>query len=275
MPWVGVALVAATVLAVTGWLVTRDDGDAEVLDSGVTSTTAGATEAESSPQSPTTDGSSIGGIQPDVTYDVPGVEDTSPRLGAALEDTAAIFAPLSTTAQVIDSNRFNIGSTPADVRYQAFNQARTPECMGFMSRPVTVTGLWERAVAPDADSFAIATVLEFETETMADEAFVAFSTEQGPIADECRGFAEPFGVEDYDELDVVHRDPALVAVPAGTRYNSWLRPATDNPQFQYGLSSIAQKDRTLVLLGVLTTAAAGPPDPDTAGQTMANLLARV
>jgi hypothetical protein len=254
--------------------------DADPVD-GPTTTATTTTEPENSDRddsaipTPTTDGSSIGGIQPDVTYDAPGVEDTSPQLEAALEDTAAIFAPLSTTAQVIDSNRFNIGRTPAVVRYQAFNQARTPECMGFMSRPVTVTGLWERAVAPDPNSFAIATVLEFETEAMADEAFIAFSTEQGPTSDECRGFAEPFGVEDYDELDVVHRDPALVAVPAGTRYNSWLRPTVDNPGYQYGLAAIAQQDRTLVLLGVLTTAAAGPADPDTAGQTMANLLARV
>ena len=176
---------------------------------------------------------------------------------------------------MLPSNLLKLKRTPATLRYQAFNPAGTPGCAGFMSRPVTVTGIWDR-LTTWRDLLASTTVIDFATAAQADEAFVAFSLGQSPSSDECTGFNDDFGVKDHDQLDVTHQDPPLVGLPDGLRYNVWLKPAgAEYPQYRFGLAGVVQRDRTLVLFGVLSTAEVGPPDVAATSAVLGNVLSRL
>ena len=178
--------------------------------------------ASTVPEEPTVTGTPYAGVQPDVTYDVPGHRDTSAVLAAQLGDLGPALEPLAPGLTLIDSPTYTLERLPAIARWQAFNPERTPECMGILTDPLTVTGTWEKAASWPGNQLFLR-VMQFADEDTAAEAYATLSLEQGVKAGECTGFAEPFGADDHDAIDVVHRIPPL-SLPPGTRYNSWLAP---------------------------------------------------
>lgn len=277
-----VLLVAGAAVAFVATSGDSDAGDgpaASVLAEEVAPDPSAGTGANDG-TAPVTTGSATAGIQRDtIDYDLPDVEDESPRLDTALQDTSAIFGPLDPAGPptVVEIPQLPVDRTPARLQYEAYNQAKTPECRAFLSRELVLTGLWVRVATTSQTSMVNTVVLAFEDEEMASEALVSFSLEQGPTTGECRGFRDGgSGVLDYDELDIVHRDPPLVGLPAGTRYNSWLRLAEPvGDVHAFSLNTVSQRDRFLVLYTHLTTKETGPPDPATASGVIADVLSRL
>ena len=194
-------------------------------------------------------GSPYGGVQPDVTYDVPGARDLSPVLAARLGDPNSLVLALGTGLTVVDAPTYPVERLPATLRWQSFNPAGTPECIGLMSRPLTVVGLWEKsAIWPEHQ--ANIRVVRFLNERQASEAFSGLSLEQGVTAGGCRGFARDLPATDPDEVDVVHREPAL-DLPAGTRYNTWVGPPPPSMTESTSISSaIVQVGDQVALVAV-------------------------
>ena len=255
----GALLGVAVVLLVGALALTRNSDTATATDASNTTTTLPS--------------SAIGGIQPKVVYDPPGAKDTSAAMAASLNDTNAILAPLGPAPVVVGSLAFNLQRTPATLHYQAFNPNGSTNCGGFMSRAVTIEGLWQRDVTYGPGSAAKINVIQFSSESEAHEAFVGFSVEQGPIGPECSGMKRKFGVADYNKLDVRHEDPELPGLPDGTRQNAWLLPVTGKvPGYDFALATVAQKGKFVVLLGVIKSAAAGTPDAAGTGAVIANIL---
>jgi hypothetical protein len=259
----------------TGVTVLAEQVDADGGDSSDADGTDG-----SDGTAPVTTGSSKAGVQKDtIVYDLPGVENETPRLATALQDTAAIFGPLDPAGPpaVIEVPQLPVDRTPARLQYEAYNQANNIECKAFLSRELVLTGVWVRVATTSQSSLVNAVVMAFEDEEMAREAFVSFSLEQGPTSGECRGFRDGgSGVLDYDELDVVHREPALVGLPAGTRYNSWLRLANSvSAAHAFSLNTVSQRDRFVILFSEFTTTEVGPPSAETASSVLADILTRL
>jgi serine/threonine protein kinase len=184
-----------------------------------TSTTTSTTSTTTSTTSTTVPGSPRAGIQPGLTYDVPGLQDVSPALAARLGDPAAVVAPLASGVTTFDQPTFQVERLPATLRWQAFNPRNTPACATVMSRELTVVGLWEKGGTWPEHQVTMR-VIEFATEGQAREAFSVFSLEQGVGEGECTGFGPP-GSTGNDQMDVVHREPPL-DLPEGVRYNSWV-----------------------------------------------------
>jgi hypothetical protein len=264
------AIAAAVVVLVIGIVLARggsgDDGPAG-RDL--------ATSTSAPRHTTTTAGSSIGGVQPGVDYDVHGVANTSPSLDTALADSGAVFAPLGGTSSSLPSTAtLQLQRTPATLRYEAYNAAPNAGCKAFLSRPVTITGTWGRLVVPKPGVLASVTVVNLQKRAQADEAFVSFSLGQGPTRSECSGFnVGGSGVADYLKLDVRHQDPQLDGLPEDLRYNVWLSPAGPQyPQYSYGLAGVIQRNRTVVLFGFVTK---DPPDVKAATQVLNNVLDRI
>ncbi|MFZ4518351.1 MAG: protein kinase domain-containing protein [Microthrixaceae bacterium] len=186
-----------------------DSGADGMTDPGETSTTVNG-------------GSPFAGMQADVRYDVPGVRDTSSVLGSRMADPVALARPLDPGVQVVEAPTFFLDRLPAEGRWQSFNADKDPACMGFMTRPFVVTGLWEKSALWPAGQ-AWFRVVQFRDPADARMLFNAWSLEQGVTGNECRGFSRPFGAEDIDAVQVEHREPEL---DLGDRslYNTWLKP---------------------------------------------------
>ncbi|UDY34779.1 protein kinase [Dermatobacter hominis] len=222
-------------------------------------------------------GNEPNGLQPDVTYDVPGSTDETPRLDAALADIGAITQPLGEVTSVQDNKLFTIDSTPATLRYRTFHPRDLPACRGFLSRPMTVTGQWSKLVQLGPDTVAVLTALRFEDADQAHEAFVALSIGQGPPAKDCSGFKPDWGVDDYDDLDIVHRDVELPDLRGTTGLNTFVgQGATqDFPMYTYSTAGAIQRDATVVAFAVLGTPAAGQVETAPLTQVLNNVLDRL
>jgi hypothetical protein len=175
-------------------------------------------------------------------------------------DPSAIFATISSTLTVINTPYYLVERQPAVIRWQAFNARQNSECPGFLSRPLTVTGIWDKSAGDDGYQ-AGARVIEFETEPQAAEAYAALSLGQGAGPGECSGLLPEGGVSDYAALSVEHRDPPLT-LPAGVdQHNSWLNPPpSSNPDLSAVRAAIAQVDR-YVATGYVASRS-GPPTPE-------------
>ncbi len=254
---VGSLVAAAVLVAGLAWWARSgtDDGSAEEV----------VKAASTVPEEPTVTGTPYGGVQPDVTYDVPGHRDTSAVLAAQLGDLGPALESLAPGLTLIDSPTYTLERLPAIARWQAFNPERTPECMGILTDPLTVTGTWEKAASWPGNQLFLR-VMQFADEDTAAEAYATLSLEQGVKAGECTGFAEPFGADDHDAIDVVHRIPPL-SLPPGTRYNSWLAPPPPAmPMFTSVLASAVQVDDAVVIAAWATEG----PAPST--EAMSSLL---
>lgn len=267
-----VALAVAGVAAVAGIgvLLGRGDGPDAVVasDSTVPTTVVPTTVAPS-----TTEGSPYPGLQPDVTYDVPRVPNTSSVISSKMGDPSAIFAPVSPTLTIIDTPYYLVERQPAIVRWQAYNARPAPECPGFLSRPMTITGMWDKTGGNDEYQSGVR-VVEFETEAQAAEAFVALSLEQGAGPGECTGLLPEGGVADYDALSIDHRDPPLALPAAVERHNSWLNPPPpSNPDLTAVRAGIAQVGR-YVTSGYVASRT-GPPSPEQMGGLLGAVVERL
>ena len=255
----GALLGVAVVLLVGALVLTRNSDTATATGASHTTTTL--------PHS------AIGGIQPHVVYDPKGSKDTSATIAASLNDTNAILSPLGPTPVVAVGQAFYLQRTPATVHYQAFNPNGVSGCGGFMSRAVTIEGLWQRDVTYGPGFADKIIVIQFSNESEAHEAFVGFSIEHGPIRPECSGMKTKFGVADYNRFDVRHEDPELPGLPAGTRQNTWLLPVTGKVLgYDFELTTIAQKGDVVVLLAEFKSAAAGTPNAADTGAVIAKVL---
>jgi hypothetical protein len=266
-----VAGAAIVVLAIGAVIVLSrgSDGEAAPTSTSTTTTVAPTPGVEER-------GDEAPGLQPDVTYAVEDAADTTPALDQALADLDAIAAPIGGAEQSVEGDLFKIASTPATVRYKTYHERTPPYCVGFMSRPMTVTGQWSRLWAPDPATFVSLVVLDFDETSEADEAYVALSLGQQPDADECFGFRKEWGVEDYDQLDIRRSDVPLVGLTDATRSNTFLRPAgPDYPGYLYSVAGIVQRDTTLVVFVVLTKPERQQIDPAALSQFLGNVLARL
>jgi hypothetical protein len=268
----GVLLVAAALAAIAA--VASGDTD----ESATSTTDTDVLAATDAATSTTTEGpvDPDHAVQPDVTYDVPGVPDTTPALDAALADLDAIVAPLGTVTSAHPNALFHIRTTPATLRYHTYHPKGARGCVGFLSRPLTVTGQWSKLVQLGPDVLTVLTVVDLEDEEQAREAFVALSLGQGPEAENCRGFDETWGVADYDELDIVQQDGALgldEPLHVATFVSQGAPP--DFPMYTYSLTGAVQRDASVIAFAVLTSPARGPIEPTTMGQVVQNLLDRL
>ena len=215
--------------------------------------------------------SSIAGVQPDVTYDVSGEGDASPDLDRRL-DAGTLLGPLGLAGDEIVLPPLGLSRLPAVVRYQAFNQAQSPECVGFMSRPLRITGSWGRAMIGDRSRAAVM-VLRFATPDNARDAFLGLSLEQGARAEECTGFARPYGVQSWKAADVSYQTPPL-PLPDDLRYNSTQRVLVGDPSgYTSAFSSIVRDGTDVVVLSVHTSGT--PPTADQIATTLQDALTTI
>lgn len=278
---------AVVLLGVGTWLLLRGDGDGEtavaapkqapgstvigavnppmVAGGGVSADDATATDQTST--TVVTDGSPYAGMQADVSYEVPGVRDTSSVLGTFLADPTALARPLDPAVLVVDAPTFFVDRLPAEGRWQAFNAAKDPACVGFMTRRFVVTGLWEKSALWSGGQ-AWFRVVQFRDPADARMMFNAWSLEQGVTGDECRGFSRPFGAVNIDKVSVTHRDPAL-DLGDDTLYNTWLQPPPAGmTQFQ------AVRTAALVEGNAVLTMAVGSKGPPVPPEQIQQVLAR-
>ena len=217
------------------------------------------------------------GLQPRVTYDVRNAPDTTPGLNEALSDIDAIAAPLGTPTGALEGKVFDIGRTPATLRYRTFHPRWLPGCKGFTTNPITLVGRWHKMFQTDADTLVSLAVLDFATEEQADEAYVALSIGQGPPVEDCTGFNEGWGVADWSELDIDHQDASLLGLDKTARFNNFQSQGS-TPEFPMYLNSftgVVQRDATLIAFAVLTTARKGPTDPAPVAAMLDNVLSRL
>jgi serine/threonine protein kinase len=241
----GGAVMTAALIAVAVWLVSSGPDDSSASDSG-----AGVSSDTTAAPSTTT-GSSIAGPQPDVTLVVPGVDATDQVLMARLGDGFEILSILSPTVAIKVDPVPLVTSTPAMVRYQAFNPLDTVTCATHMSRPITVTGVWQR-VGTWNGNVIVLRVYQLETEDFAREAYATFSLEQGASASECTGFGHGAVEPDHESISVVHRSPELAGRLRGITANSWLKQRNPlDPAAGLTEGGIAIEDDTVVLFAVL------------------------
>ena len=264
---VGAALAAVALVGLL-WLV-RDDGRGGA-GADATSTTTTATTAP-----PTTSGSPTGGIQPDVTYDVDGIESADGDLDARLADAEAIMEPLGPQVVVADLPTREFTAFPAVARYQGFNPvAGATGCAGIMTRPLTVTGSWEKT-ASSGEQTAVVLVAAFDTERDAAEWAVALATEAGLQNEECTGFDLPPDRRSPESLQVSHRDVELPGLPDGTTYNTWVRPpARDVGGTVWEASALLVRGRYTIVVSVRYDVTDGSP-PDALAAIAANVASRL
>jgi serine/threonine protein kinase len=233
--------VVAVLAALAVWRAGTDDDERAGAEqpTGTSSTTAPSTSTtEVLPQS------DVGGIQPGIVYDLPDLPDTTPELESALSDEELIFRWIGPGRAVEPSPLYGaaLESLPAEIRYQAFNPLTDGvSCKGFMSRRLALTGLWERG-GRWSDLYVQVAVAEFATREMAFEMFTALSAGIGATPDECKGISG-FGIDDYDEYGLVHRDvPFEPTEGAGIRYNNWRSTDLDlfGVAYPEGLRSVAR-----------------------------------
>jgi hypothetical protein len=217
------------------------------------------------------------GLQPDVTYDVRDAPDTTPGISEALSDIGAIAAPLGTATGTLEGKVFDIGRTPATLRYRTFHPRWLAGCKGFTTRPLTLVGRWHKVFQTDADTLVSLAVLDFAEEEQADEAYVALSIGQGPPVEECTGFDEGWGVADRSELDIDHQDAPLLGLDKTARFNTFQSQGAspDFPMYLHSFTGVVQRDATLIAFAVLSTAQRGPADPAPVAAMLDNVLARL
>ena len=217
------------------------------------------------------------GLQPDVTYDVRDAPDTTPGITEALSDIEAIAAPLGTASGTVEGKVFDIGRTPATLRYRTFHPRWLTNCMGFTTSPLTLVGRLHKMFQTDADTLVSLAVLDFATEEDADEAYVALSIGQGPPADDCTGFNEGWGVEDRSEIDIDHQDASLLGLDKAARFNTFQSQGSspEFPMYPYSFTGVVQRDATLIAFAVLTTAQKGPTDAAPVTAMLDNVLDRL
>lgn len=246
-PLLALAVAAAAVLTVLGLWLARDEqppvdvagARADRSEDGPAST-ASTTAAVETSTTTTLPGVS-GPVE--VTYDAPGL-NTSVALAERLGDPAGVFAPFGAGLDVFDTRWFPFRQLPATVRWQAYNQTDNPDCTGFLSRPVTVTGMWDKTANGPGLQTAVS-VTEFQTAAQAAEAYVAFSLEQGAADGECFGFVDGTA-EDHDALGVDHTEVGL-DLPANDGSNNWLGPPPPSTTgFTSVRTGIVRVDDTLV-----------------------------
>jgi serine/threonine protein kinase len=263
-----VAVAAVVILAVGTVVLLSRDSDRD-LAMGATTTSTTTTEAPPNSQYPA--------VQPDVTFNVPDASNTTPALEQALTDLDTIAAPIGGARDVIVNTALLVdGTTPAKLRYKSYHEKAPPYCAGFLTNPLTLTGQWGRLWAPEAGSFVALTVYDFADAQQAREGFVALALGQQPPADECHGFREKWGVEDYGQLDISSTDVPLPGLEKSAHYTTFLRPAGPAyPAYLSAQAGVVQQDATLVVFVVMTTAERGQVDPAAIAQFLNNVLARL
>ena len=213
-----------------------------------------------------------GGPLPGLSFDVPGVADRSSVLLAELGDGSEVLAPFGPDASVVNVAAPVLPQLPARGRWRAFNATDNPECPGFDTPEIVVSGVWDKlAVWPGGQGGA--RVLEFGSAADARWLFNAWSMEQGAGTGECSGFAAPFGVADPAVAEVVHQDTPIDLGPE-VRVNTWLQPPpAGSPEFRSVRTFLAQSGPFLV--GGAVGEQSGPVAVDRVRAVVTNALDRL
>ncbi len=166
--------------------------------------------------------SELAGIQPGVEA-APDLEEVSSKIELALSEEHLIFRAFG-DIDVEPSPVYELGflEMPGRFHYQAFNPlGDNIRCRGMMTRELEVVGLWERG-AKWPGGWLQVSVGRLAEPWMAHEMATALSLTTGVVPQRCRGMAR-FGVEDYDDYGVAHRDELELLAP-GDDYNHWSQP---------------------------------------------------
>ena len=151
----------------------------------------------------------------------------------------------------------------------------TAGCAGIMTRPLTVTGSWEKT-ASSGEQTAVVLVGAFDTERDAAEWAVALATEAGLQDDECTGVRPALPDRRSPEsLQVSHQDVELPGLPAGATYNTWVRPpARDVGGTVWEASALLVRGRYTIVVSVRYDVTDGSP-PDALAAIAANVASRL
>jgi len=264
------ALAVALAAAVSGaFLVVdrRSDGQAATVNAnGGTQHRAGTS---SMPEE--VPGETFGGIQPGIVYDLPEFRDESSVLAARIGDPQDLFGKLDPSATAIAQPTYLVERLPAKFRWQSFNPTKNPHCFSFVTWPLTLVGLWEKAAKWPQHQAAVR-VMQFASEQDAKEAFAAFSLEQGIKGDECSGFAEYPKRFDHSAVRVQHHAVDL-GLGDDVRWNSFVAPPpAGTPELDSVTTAIAQRGDFVVTSYVGSGGA--PADPAVFGEILSELLHR-
>ena len=221
-------------------------------------------------EAPTRENSGSGPL-PGISYDVPGVADRSSVLLAELGDGTEVLRPFSPQASVVNVAIPVLPQLPARGRWRAYNGAENPECPGFDTPDLVLSGLWDKlAVWPGGQGGA--RVIELGSADDARWLFNAWSMEQGAGPGECAGFVAPFGVEDPAAV-IVHQDTPIDLGP-DVRVNTWLQPPpAGSPEFRSVRTFLAQSGN--LLIGGAVGDQAGAVGVDEVGAVITNVLDRL
>ncbi len=287
-------LAALTLLVGIGWALVRSSPDSSgqvSADEAATATAppstaepagriptgaAGlstATTVDPSPQEevPTRENSGSGPLA-GMSYDVPGYYDTSSVLLSQLGDGSEVLGPFSPELSVLNVAIPVVPKIPARGAWRSFNLIDNPECPGFDSPPIVLTGMWDKLATWPGGQGGIR-VLQMGDDDGARWLFNSFSLEQGAGPGECVGFAEPFGISDPDAARVTHRDPPL-DLGDGVIANSWLQPPPPgSPEFTSVRTFLVQ-DGAFVVSGAVG-AGEGTPDVAAIEQVLRGVLDRL
>ncbi|UDY34457.1 serine/threonine-protein kinase [Dermatobacter hominis] len=246
-----VALAGALAVA----LAVRSDDGADVASAGPDASVEGQTTTSSWPEE--VKGTEQAGLQPGTEYDVPEARDMSSVLATRLGEPNELFGRLGAGAVSFIYPSYMVEQLPARIRWQAFNPAHDSGCLGIVSWPLTIEGLWEKGANwPGHQAFV--KVIEFGSERDAAEAFSVFSLEQGVTGSECTGFGPNPRPFDHDRIDVQHQAVDL-GLPEGVRYNSWIGPPPAGiTDVDSVTTAIVQHGDVLVLTAVTSGAQAVP-----------------
>lgn len=212
----------------------------------------------------------------EIKVTIPGQENLSPALASDMSDIPAIFAPVGRVTA--DSLPVGSGSfqTPMSLRYVAINPTKAAGCAGFITRRAVVNGIWQRYIDFANSSRVEMTVIIFDSVAAARESFLVFSLQQSPKPEECRGFKRSYGVIDPDRASIVHRDPPLVLSPPSARYNAFtLGPPPDRTDLTTVIGTVVQNGRSLIIMGLGSPSAAGPPTATEVSAALNNILSRI
>ncbi len=220
---------------------------------------------------PTRANSSSGPL-PGLSSDVPGYLDTSPVLLAQLGDGTEVLRPLSPEADVVNLGAQVALKLPARGVWRALNAVDNPECPGFDSPTITVTGMWDKLATWPGGQGGIRVVQLADVDD-ARWFFNALSLEQGADPGDCVGFARPYGIADTSGARVTHQQPPL-DLGDGVQANSWLQPPPPgSPEFS-SVRTFVLHDGTNVIGGAVGVRT-GTPDVASIEAALRGVLERL